>query len=248
MNSDIIKELKEKSNNKYGDFSAKLLPGIPREKILGVKIPQLRLIAKNIVKNNKHTEFLDERHYFIEEILLHGFILGYANFTKEKLISEIEKYLPLIDNWVVCDCTANSLKSIKRDKEFYYKKCKEWLNSDKEFTVRFAVVLLLNYYLDEDFDEEIPDILAKYETEKYYINIAIAWYFSYALIKQYEKVIDKFIKKEIKNEWVHNKSIQKALESYRISEETKKYLRGLKIKDSGVKQRENDNKNIDKQE
>lgn len=230
MNSDLIKKLNENADGKFADFNAKLIPGVPREKVIGVKIPVLRKIAKDMAKSPDCKNFFREEHFYLEEFLIHGFLLGYVKFSEaEGLIYEIEKFLPMIDNWAVCDCTVSGLKTVKKYHDVFYEKAKEWLNSEKPFTVRFAIVLLLDYYLEKDtFDEEILPTLASINSEEYYVNIAVAWYFSFALIKQYEKTIKYFEEGKISNEWIHNKALQKAIESYRITDETKNYLRTLK--------------------
>ena len=222
---DVSTLLKERSSEKLKAFSAKLLPGTERERILGVKVSELRKLAKEIANSGDYRGFLEEKHYYLEETLLHGLILGYAKLTTEALIGEIEKFLPQADNWMVTDCTASGLKAV------FYLKCLEWLESEREYTVRFAVVVLLGYYLDDDFRKDIPALLARYDTDSYYINMAIAWYFSVALVKHYDDVIGLFRTRAIVNPWVHNKSIQKAIESYRISDERKAYLKSLKRKE-----------------
>ena len=219
---DVSTLLKKRSSEKLKDFSAKLLPGTERERILGVKVPELRKLAKEIANSGDYRGFLEEKHYYLEETLLHGLILGYAKLTTEALIEEIEKFLPQADNWMVTDCTASGLKAVKKNRDAFYLKCLEWLESEREYTVRFAVVILLGYYLDDDFRKDIPALLARYD------NMAIAWYFSVALVKHYDEVIGLFRTRAIVNPWVHNKSIQKAVESYRISDERKTYLRSLK--------------------
>ena len=231
MNSDLIKELKEKSDAKFADFNRKLIPTVPREKILGVKIPELRTIAKNMAKTVDWKDFLKEEHFYLEEFFIYGFLLGYGTFSSvEEFISEIENFLPAIDNWAVCDCTVSGLKRIKKHYEVFYEKAKEWLTSKNPFTVRFAIVMLLDYYLENDtFDAKILDMISAISSEEYYVNIAAAWFFSIALIKQYDETIKYFEERKIADEWIHNKAIQKATESYRIANETKEYLRTLKV-------------------
>ena len=228
---DVSTLLKERSSEKLKDFSAKLLPGTERERILGVKVSELRKLAKEIANSGDYRGFLEEKHYYLEETLLHGLILGYAKLTTEALIGEIEKFLPQADNWMVTDCTASGLKAVKKNRNAFYLKCLEWLESEREYTVRFATVMLLSYFLDEDFREDIPAKLARVVSDAYYVNMAIAWYFSVALVKHYDEVIGLFRTRAIVNPWVHNKSIQKAIESYRISDERKAYLKSLKRKE-----------------
>ena len=227
---EIREELRKFAIGTHADFSAKLVPTVERERILGVKIPVLKTLAKEAVKSGEYSEFLNAEHYYLEEFILHGLILGTAKFGYDELIGRIEAFLPEIDNWQVCDATVGALKAVKKFKEPFYDKCKEWLKSDKEYTVRFAVVTLLSYYLGEGFNTEIPEALAAMESDKFYVNMAVAWYFSFALIKRYDETIGIFESGAIKNVWVHNKSVQKSLESYRISSDKKNYLKTLKRK------------------
>lgn len=227
---DLTRILKEKGDPSHAEFSAKLVPGIRRENILGVRIPALKALAKEAVKSGEYIDFLNGEHYYLEEFILHGLILGTAKFGYDELIKRIETFLPEIDNWQVCDATVGALKTVKKFKEPFYDKCKEWLKSDKEYTVRFAVVVLLSYYLDGGFNIEIPEALAAMESDKFYVNMAVAWYFSFALIKRYDETIGIFESGAIKNVWVHNKSVQKSLESFRISSDKKNHLKTLKRK------------------
>ena len=228
---DVSTLLKERLSEKLKDFSAKLLPGVDESRILGVKVPELRKVAKELVASGEYKEFLTEKHFYVEEVILHGLILGCAKLAIDELMRELEKFLPQADNWMVTDCTASGLKAVKKNRDAFYLKCLEWLESESEYTVRFAVVILLGYYLDDDFRKDIPALLARYDTDSYYINMAIAWYFSVALVKRYDDVIGLFRTRAIVNPWVHNKSIQKAIESYRISDERKAYLKSLKRKE-----------------
>ena len=212
---DVSLLLKERSSEKLKAFSAKLLPGIEESRILGVKVPELRKVAKELVASGEYKEFLTEKHFYVEEVILHGLMLGCAKLTIDELMRELEKFLPQADNWMVTDCTASGLKAVKKNRDAFYLKCLEWLE----------------YFLDEDFRKDIPALLARYDTDSYYINMAIAWYFSVALVKHYDEVIGLFRSRAIVNPWVHNKSIQKAIESYRISDERKAYLKSLKRKE-----------------
>ena len=228
---DVSTLLKERSSEKLKAFSAKLLPGIEEARILGVNVSELRKIAKESVRSGEYKEFIKKEHFYVEEVILHGLILGCAKLAIDELMAELEKFLQQADNWMVTDCTAGGLKAVKKNRDAFYLKCLEWLKSEREYTVRFAVVILLGYYLDDDFRKDIPALLARYDTDSYYINMAIAWYFSVALVKHYDDVIGLFRTRAIVNPWVHNKSIQKAVESYRISDERKAYLKSLKMKE-----------------
>ncbi len=226
----MIAELSEKATPEYKAFSAKLVPGVDSSAILGVRVPDIKALAKAIVKKGGYEFFLCEKHKYLEEVMLHGLILGHSGLSGEKLVCELEKLLPQIDNWASCDVVAAALKAIRKNSDLFYAKCLEWLNSASAYTVRFAVVILLNYYLDKDFRREVPALLAAFDSGEYYVNMAIAWYFSAALVKQYDEVISFFTSYSFKNVWVRNKSIQKALESRRISSDKKNYIKSLKRK------------------
>ena len=228
MKFNVIEKLNKLSDLNYKKFHAKILHTVPEVKIIGVRIPDIKKLAKEFSISDA-LEFLHSEHYYYEEFLLHGILLGLIKFTENELFLELENFIPQIDNWAVCDTTVSGLKHIKRNKEKFFKYCKIWLNSPNEYTVRFAIVSLLVYFLDDDFDESILYELAKKESSFYYVNMALAWFFSFALIKQYDLTVKLFENNKITNQWVHNKALQKALESYRIPLSRKEYLKSLKI-------------------
>ena len=212
---------------KYKEFHSSLVPNIGKDRFIGVRTPVLRKMAKEMFQDGSYKEFIRELpHYYYEENTLHSCIL--SNFKDlELLIEELDRFLPYIDNWATCDLLYP--KVFKKDYDRTLDKVKEWINTKNVYSIRFGIVTLLKFYLDDNFKDEINEIVLNINSSEYYINMAIAWYFSYALIKQYDKTIDIFKDKRL-DKWVHNKSIQKALESYRIDETRKSYLRGLKIK------------------
>ena len=212
---------------KYRDFHSSLVPSVNKERFIGVRTPVLRQIAKDMIKDGSYNEFIKELpHYYYEENTLHSCILSLYKDIDDLLI-ELDRFLPYIDNWATCDLL--SPKAFKKDLNRILEKVKEWINTKDVYSIRFGIVTLLNFYLDDYFSDEINDMVLNIKSNDYYVNMAIAWYFSYALIKQYDKVIYIFENKML-DKWVHNKSIQKMLESYRIDDIKKKYLRGLKIK------------------
>jgi 3-methyladenine DNA glycosylase AlkD len=226
---DIInQQLFELSDASYRDFHSKLIPNIEKERIIGVRTPVLRKYARELSKESLVNDFLNELpHYYYEENNLHAFILSLKKGDITEIIHEIESFLPYIDNWATCDMF--SPKIFKKYPALIYDKCMEWIKSEKTYTVRFAIVTLMNLYLDENYRKEILDVIADIHSEEYYINMAIAWFFSYALIKRYDDTIPLFTEKRL-DKWVHNKSLQKAIESLRIAGDTKAYLRTLKIR------------------
>lgn len=226
---DIEKELFKMQELKIRDFNAKLIPNVEKENFIGIRTPNLRKFAKEFSKNNKSEVILflnNLPHKYIEENHLHGFFIENLNDFDETL-KYTEKFLPFIDNWATCDSFRP--KNFKKHKEKMYEKIKTWINDKHEYTVRYAIGLLLSNYLDEDFRKEHLEIVSSVKRDEYYIKMMIAWYFSFALIKQYDDAIFYLENKKL-DTWTHNKTIQKAVESFRINEETKKYLKTLKIK------------------
>lgn len=223
----IQQRLFELQDLKYRDFNAKLIPNIPKEKVIGVRTPELRKYAKELIKTGEWKEFIGQLpHEYHEENALHGYILGTIKEDYEKVMAYIEAFLPYVDNWGVCDTICP--KIFKKHPDEVYEKIKGWVKSEHEYTVRFGVVSMLQFFLDEEFKPEMLQLAADIHREEYYINMAIAWYFSFALIKQYETTLP-LIESKTLDVWIQNKSIQKAIESYRISEERKAYLRTLKV-------------------
>ena len=224
----IFNKLEEVSDEKQRLFSSKLVPNVDIENIIGVKVPVIRDIAKSI-KNEKYIDdFLDELpHKYLEENLLHGIILSINYKDIDLLLKRLDEFLVYADNWIVTDIISPKLFKKYPDKA--YEKIKEWINSNNEYMVRFGIVSLLQFYLDDNFKEEELKLVEKVKYDSYYVNMAKAWFYSFALIKQWDYTISYFESNKL-DKWVHNKSIQKAIESYRISDERKEYLRSLKIK------------------
>ncbi|EHL18005.1 hypothetical protein HMPREF9630_01261 [Peptoanaerobacter stomatis] len=223
----VIEQLFELQDLSYKDFHKKLIPNIDEDNIIGVRTPVLRKFAKEFAKSELKDEFLNSLpHKYYDENNLHAFVIE-AIKDYDECINKIDEFLPYIDNWATCDLL--SPKIFKKYKKEVYDKIKIWIKSDKTYTVRFAIVTLLANYLDDDFEEEMLTLVTDIKSEEYYINMAIAWYVSVALVKQYDSTI-KLIQSKKLDKFTHNKSIQKAIESYRVDDDKKKYLRTLKIK------------------
>ena len=211
----------------YQEFSRKLIPNIAPEKIIGVRTPALRQLAKEILAAGEETVFLsDLPHKYHEENQLHAFILS-AIKDYEPCMAYLEKFLPYVDNWATCD--QMSPKVFKKHKPELLLQIRKWLNAKDTYTVRYAIGMLMVHFLDEDFDRSYLEMVAQIRSEEYYINMMIAWYFATALAKQYEAALP-YIEERRLAPWTHNKAIQKAIESRRISVEQKAYLRTLKIR------------------
>lgn len=221
----IREELFALQDVEYGDFQAKLTPGIPRDSFIGVRVPDLRKLAKRLIKEPGTTEFLRELpHKYYDENMLHGLLLSEMK-DYDTCISEVDQFLPYVDNWAVCDIM--SPKIFKRDKAAILDKIKEWSASEKTYTCRFGIEMLMSFFLDEDFKPEYLDIPASVHSEEYYVQMMIAWFFATALAKQWDATV-KYIEDQRLDTWTHNKTIQKARESYRITPEQKEYLKTLK--------------------
>ena len=227
MIEEIRKELFALQDEKYRAFQVKLFPTLDPDTIIGVRTPDLRSYAKKLLKQEEIAEFLsDLPHRYFDENQLHAFIISEMK-DYERCIGEVKRFLPYVDNWATCD--QMSPKVFKKHLPELLVCIKEWIRSDETYTIRFGVGMLLEHYLDDAFSLEYPEKVAGLRSSEYYVNMMIAWYFATALAKQYE-VILPFIENRWLDTWTHNKAIQKALESYRITPEQKEYLKGLKIK------------------
>lgn len=212
---------------KYRDFQASLVPNISRETIIGVRTPLLRSFAKKFAKTDAAEDFLsDLPHTYYDENNLHGFIIETVK-DYERVIAELDAFLPYVDNWATCDLMRP--KALKAHTDMLMGEIKRWIASDDTYTVRFAIGALMSYYLDENFYPEVLSIVASVRSEEYYINMMTAWFFATALAKQYDCALPYLTEKRL-DLWVHNKTIQKAVESGRITKERKEYLKTLKLK------------------
>ena len=211
----------------YRDFQVKLIPGMDAQKEIGVRTPELRKLAKELAKREDIRDFLkDLPHGYFDENQVHAFILSEEK-DFEKCMDELELFLPYVDNWATCD--QMSPKVSRKHRKELLDAIRRWIESDHPYTVRFAIKMLMEHFLDEDFDPIYPEMVAEVRSEEYYIRMMIAWYFATALAKQYEAVLPYLEQKKL-DVWTHNKTIQKAVESYRITEEQKIYLKSLKRK------------------
>jgi len=227
IKDEIIKTFYAQQDLKYRDLQVTTIPSVEADAIIGVRTPQLRAYAKELGKRDDVNEFLDELpHKFFEEDQLHAFIIsGMKNY--DEAMARLEKFLPYVNNWATCD--QMSPKVFKKNKQDLLKHIKVWIKSKETYTIRYGVGMLMEHYLDEDFDVKYPVMVSKLRSDEYYVNMMIAWYFATALAKQYDAVIP-FIDERKLDVWTHNKAIQKSIESYRITDEQKAYLRTLKIK------------------
>lgn len=220
-----LQELLSLSDDKYADFQAKLTPNIPREDFIGVRVPEARKLAKRLFKETEWKEFTDKLpHRYYDENMLHGLIISEIK-DYETCIEEVDKFLPYVDNWAVCDIM--SPKIFKKNKDKLMEKIIEWSASKEVYICRFGIEMLMTYFLDEDFKPEYLEIPAKVKSDEYYINMMLAWFFATALAKQWDDTVNILLNNRL-DAWTHNKTIQKARESFRITDEQKDYLKKLK--------------------
>ena len=220
----IVKELFEMQDEKYRDFQSALIPGSDLEKVIGIRTPLLRKYAKNLSLEDAKAFLLELPHEYFDENQLHAFIVSEIKDI-DACIKEVNTFLPYVDNWATCDQMSPVI--FKKHKDKLLVEVKRWIASSETYTVRFGIKMLMQHFLDEDFNLEYPEMVAKIQSEEYYVKMMIAWYFATALAKQYDSVIP-FLEEGRLEKWTHNKAIQKSIESYRITTEQKKYLRSLK--------------------
>ena len=211
----------------YGDFQSKLIPTLERERIIGVRTPAMRKLAKQLTKEEPEAVqvFLEALpHAYYDEDILHAILISEIK-DYDRCIRETERFLPYIDNWAVCDIM--SPKVFKKHKQELLEKIRIWSASKHTYTCRLGMEMLMSFYLDEDFEPEYLEIPAQVQSEEYYVNMMIAWFFATALAKQWDAAFP-YIQENRFSPWVHNKTIQKARESYRITDEQKEILKKLK--------------------
>ncbi|MCI8641398.1 MAG: DNA alkylation repair protein [Clostridia bacterium] len=227
MKEEIKKKIIELSDEKYKKFHSKLCPGT--NNIIGVRVPVLRKYAKEIFNEKTWKETIKQiDDEFYEEIMLQGMMIGLAKKEDiNNILQYVEKYVVKIDNWAICDVFCAGLKITQKNKKEVWNFIQKYLKSDKEFEIRFAIVMILDYFIDDEFLKRDFEIFDKIQHEGYYVKMAVAWAISLCIIKYYEETI-KYLEKSKIDNWTYNKSIQKAIESYRISDENKQNLRKMK--------------------
>ena len=223
---EIISELFRKQDAAYAALQIKILPTVDPDRIIGVRTPDLRSFAKTLFSDKGTDSFLAcLPHRYFDEDQLHAFIISLEK-DFEKCISDVKRFLPYIDNWATCD--QLSPKAFKKEPEKLLPYIRTWIRSDHTFTVRFAIGMLMQHFLDARFSTDYADMVAGIRSEEYYINMMIAWYFATGLAKQYDRMLP-YLENRMLDAWTHNKTIQKSVESYRISDQQKQYLRSLRI-------------------
>lgn len=221
----VREQLFAKQDLKYKEFHSSLCPNV--DKIIGVRVPELRKMAKEIALQD-YAQFLEQsKDEYYEELVLQGLVIGYAKISIEETFKYLEIFVPKINSWAVCDTTCSNLKITKKYMKEMWKFLEQYINSKNEYEIRFALVMYLNYYLTDEYIDEILHKVDKITNKEYYVQMAIAWLLSFAYIKQKEKT-EMYLLKNNLDEFTQNKAIQKICESYRVSKENKDKLRKLK--------------------
>ena len=221
----IEQTLKQMADPEYKAFHQKLMPTVDTEKVLGVRVPDLRKFAKEINKSDVKDDFLKILpHKYYEEDNLHAFLIEMVK-DYDTVIKELNRFLPFVDNWATCDMM--SPKIFKKHKKELLKDIERWMNSGETYTIRYGIKCLMQHYLDDDFDASHAQSVADVKSEEYYVNMMRAWYFATALSKQYDVAV-KFLENRSLDKWTHNKTISKAVESYCVKPENKNYLKTLR--------------------
>ena len=223
----IKNELFKLQDKKYGEFQTKLIPNIDSNTIIGIRTPELRKLANKLIKDNNYSNFLTQLpHKYFEENQLHAFIISNIK-DYDECINYLNEFLPYVDNWATCD--QMSPKIFKKNHDKLLKEINIWIKSKETYTIRFGIGMLMQHFLDDDFKSSYLKKVSNIHSKEYYVNMMIAWFFATALAKQYQDTIPYLIDQKL-DKWTHNKTIQKAIESYRITNEQKEYLKTLKMK------------------
>ena len=223
------KELQEKlfsmQDKKYKEFHSELCPGI--DNIIGIRVPILRQFAKDLIKSNDYNWVLDINPKYYEEAMLQGMIIGLKKDSLEVIQRDIQNFIPKINNWAVCDVFCAGLKIVTKYPNEFWKFIDKYLKSKKEFELRFAIVVMLDYYINQKYIDKVLQILNKIKHDGYYVKMAVAWAISVCYIKFPKKTMEFFKKCDLDN-FTYNKSIQKIIESYRVDNKDKEILKTMK--------------------
>lgn len=227
LKEEIRNKLYEIQDLKYKEFHSSLCPNV--NNIVGVQVPKLRAIAKELARTNpiEYMELEDITLY--EEKVIQGLIIGMAKLSVNETQKYLEKFIPKIDSWAVCDVVCSSLKIANKNQKEMWDFLEKYIKSNEEFEIRFAVVMYLDYYLNEEYIDRVIKNISKIKSNKYYVQMAIAWLVSVSYIKQKEKTLE-YLKNNKLYDFTHNKAIQKIIESYRVSKEEKEFVKTLKRK------------------
>lgn len=226
INVNVREELFKHKDSQYKKFHSALVPNISADNIIGVRIPELRKIGKNLSDNNFGWEYY-------EEVMLHGFYIGYAKLSFNERLKLLKEFVPKINNWAVCDCVCSTLKFVKNNKADFFDFLQQYMNSSEEYKLRFAIVVLMDYYLDDEYIDYTVNFLSDIKSDYYYVNMAAAWALSAAFIKNSSKVMP-LIENSKLEPFIHNKTISKICDSFRVDKQTKEALKAYRIKKSDL--------------
>ena len=221
----IKKRLEKESDKKFQQFTAALIPNV--DNVLGVRTPILRKLSKELYKNGEYTQLFNEPIKYMEENMLKGMIIGLFKKPVKEVLPYVQNFVPTIDNWAVCDNFCCSLKITKENLDLFFDFIQPYFLSDKEFEIRFAYVMLLNYYLNDEYNDRVFELIDKFKDNKYYSKMAVAWLVSMCYIKFPNKT-EQYLKNSKLDDWTFNKSIQKICESLKINVKIKTKLKKLK--------------------
>ncbi|MBQ8092583.1 MAG: DNA alkylation repair protein [Clostridia bacterium] len=225
ITDEIRNQLFEVKDEEYRQGQFKLIPNLEPDSFIGVRTPEVRRIARELIRRLDADAFLhDLPHKTFDENQVHALAVSEIR-DYERCMAEVQRFLPYVDNWATCDQMIP--KVFKKHKQTLMAEIRNWIHSDRPYTVRFAIGQLMHHFLDEDFDDICPAMVASVRSDEYYVNMMIAWYFATALAKQYDAVLP-YLQDHLLSQWVHNKTIQKAVESFRITQEQKNELRKLR--------------------
>lgn len=221
----IRRQLEKNADPAYREFHRSLVPGL--KNFLGVRVPKLREISKKAAREDYWTFAREADGEIYEELMIRGMMIGYARLSKEEQYRELDNFVPLINNWAVCDCCCSTYKFMKNDQKDWFAFLKTYAASDREYEIRFALVSMLDFFINEDYIDQVLEILGQIRHEGYYVKMAAAWAVSICYVEFPEKT-EEFLKKNHLDDFTHNKSIQKIRESYRVSKEDKERLKSLR--------------------
>lgn len=226
VNQTLRIKLTESAEEKYKEFHRSLVPGL--DNMLGVRVPKIRELAKWAAKQKWQAEWDDLSNSCYEELMIKGILIGYGKLNREEQTIYLKKYVPLINSWAICDCTCSTWKFMKKDQDYWFQFLEPYLKSENEFEVRFAVVSMLDHFVNDTYIERLFQAFDSIKQEDYYVKMAVAWAVSVCYVKHPEETL-KYLQKKSLDAFTHNKAIQKIRESYRVSKEEKDRLSELKM-------------------
>lgn len=227
INQTLRTKLHELAEDEYKNFHKSLVPGLTN--MLGVRMPKVRELAKWASKQDWQSEWDDLSNDCYEELMIKGLLIGYGKLSQEEQTTYLKKYVPLINNWAICDCCCSTWKFMQKDREYWFDFLQQYVDSENEFEIRFAVVSMLDYYITDDYIEQLYDIFDSITHDGYYVKMAVAWAVSICYVK-YPKLTWDYLEKKSLDSFTHNKAIQKIRESNCVSKEEKDKILELKVK------------------